>query len=232
MSPHRQLDEYPQEVSNAMIQVLFENDDIVAVNKPEGLAAIPERRPETASLFETLCAERNERLYIVHRLDKETSGVIVFARNARAHRRLNQQLESRLVRKLYLALTHGVIPDDRGVIDRPLRQFGSGRVAVDTERGKQSITSFQVVQRFSDLTLVEVYPHTGRRHQIRVHLYSTGHPIAGDPLYGPKKMQQALPRLMLHALKLTLDLPSGGEISVEAPVPGSFSMVLSTLERR
>jgi len=215
-----------------MIQILLENDDIVAVNKPEGLAAIPERRPETASLFETLCAERNERLYIVHRLDKETSGVIVFARNAEAHRRLNQQFETRAVRKEYLALTHGVIADDRGVIDRPLRQFGSGRVAVDPKRGKKSATSYLVVQRFSEHSLVEVYPHTGRRHQIRVHLYSTGHPIAGDPLYGPKKMRQTFPRLMLHAFKLTFHLPSGGEIAVEAAVPGSFSMVLSTLERR
>ena len=215
-----------------MIQVLFENDDIVAVNKREGLAAVPERRPETASLFEMLCAERNERLYIVHRLDKETSGVIVFARNAQTHRRLNQQFEARAVRKLYLALTHGVISDDRGVIDRPLRQFGSGRVAVDPKRGKQSITSFQVVQRFGDLTLVEVYPHTGRRHQIRVHLYSTGHPIAGDPLYGPIKTNQPFPRLMLHALKLTLNLPSGREIAVEAPVPESFTAPLGTLERR
>ncbi len=215
-----------------MIQVLFENDDIVAINKPEGLAAVPERRPGTASLFELLCAERNERLYIVHRLDKETSGVIVFARNARAHRRLNQQFEARAVRKLYLALTHGVIPDDRGVIDKPLRQFGSGRVAVDTERGKACITSFLVVQRFSDLTLVEVYPHTGRRHQIRVHFYSTGHPIAGDPLYGWPKTREEFPRLMLHALKLALHLPSGGQITVEAAVPESFSTVLGTLARR
>ena len=232
MSPIGQLDEYPQEVSDAMIQVLFENDDIVAVNKPEGLAAVPERRPETASLFEMLCAERNERLYIVHRLDKETSGVIVFARNAQAHRWLNQQFEARAVRKEYLALTHGVIPDDRGVIDRPLRQFGSGRVAVDAQKGKKSSTSFLVVQRFSEHTLVEVYPHTGRRHQIRVHLYSTGHPIAGDPLYGPIKDSLSLPRMLLHALKLTLNLSSGGEIAVEAPVPESFTTVLSTLERR
>lgn len=215
-----------------MIQILLENDDIVAVNKPEGLAAIPERRPETASLFETLCADRNERLYIVHRLDKETSGVIVFARNAEAHRRLNQQFETRAVRKEYLALTHGVIPEDRGVIDRPLRQFGSGRVAVDRERGKRSMTDFLVRQRFRDHTLVEARPHTGRRHQIRVHLFSVGHPIAGDSLYGPRKIQKKFPRLMLHAFRLILRLPSGAEIAVEAALPQSFSVVLGALERR
>ena len=226
MSPHR------REVSNAMIQILLENDDLVAVNKPEGLAAIPERRPEAASLLETLCAERNERLYIVHRLDKETSGVIVFARNARAHRWLSQQFEARAVRKKYVALAHGVIPDDRGMIDRPLRQFGSGRVAVDATSGKKSATSFLVLQRFSEHTLVEVYPYTGRRHQIRVHLYSTGHPIAGDPLYSPIKTGRAFPRLMLHALKLTLGLPSGGQIAVEAPVPESFASPLGILGGR
>jgi RluA family pseudouridine synthase len=225
------LDEYPQEVSNAMIQILFENDDIVVVNKPEGLAAIRERCPERASLFEALCAERDERLYIVHRLDKETSGVIVFARNARAHRWLNQQSETRAVHKEYLAVTHGLISHDRGMIDGPLRQFGSGRVAVDAERGKKSATSFLVVQRFSEHTLVEVYPHTGRRHQIRVHLYSIGHPIAGDPLYGPIKGGLSFPRMLLHALKLTLNLPSGQEIAVEAAVPESFTGLLSTLER-
>ncbi len=232
MFPIGRLEDCTQELLDAMIQVLFENDDIVAVNKPEGLAAVPERRPETASLLEILCAERNERLYIVHWLDKENRGVIVFARNAEAHRQLNQQFEARAVRKLYLPLTDGVVPDDRGVIDKPLRQFGSGRVAVDTQRGRPCITSFLVVQRFSELTLVEVYPHTGRQYQIRVQLYSTGHLIASDLLYGCPRTRQTSPRLMLPAFKLTLQLPSGGPITVEAAVPKSFSTVLGRLERR
>jgi len=208
-----------------MIPILFENDDLLAVNKPEGLAAIPERLPGNKSLFEMLSAERAEKLYIVHRLDRETSGVIVFAQNAETHRWLNRQFESRSVRKTYLALVHGSVPDDEGIIDAPLRQFGSGRVAVDPERGKASSTEFRVQNRFKSATLVEAYPCTGRRHQIRVHLYHLGHPIVGDPLYGDKIQQTPYPRLMLHAQNLTLHLPSTDDLTLEAPVPESFRAV-------
>jgi tRNA pseudouridine32 synthase/23S rRNA pseudouridine746 synthase len=215
-----------------MANILFENEDIVAVNKPEGLAAVPERRPDRPpSLFEILCAERGERLYIVHRLDKETSGLIIFARNPEVHRRLNLQFEKRLVRKVYLALTHGVIPDDWGRVDKPLRQFGSGRVGIDAQHGRASITEFRVLERFRTCTLVELYPRTGRRHQIRVHLYSMGYPIAGDPLYGDRESQKNYPRMMLHAYKLTFGLPSGTEVTVEAPIPDSFEAVLRTADR-
>ena len=117
-----------------MIPVLFESEDVVVVDKPEGLASIPERKPQGESLVEVLSAERGEKLYTVHRLDKDTSGVIVFARNAEAHRWLNRQFERRLVEKRYLALVHGVVTEDGGTIDEPLRQFGSGRIGVDRER--------------------------------------------------------------------------------------------------
>lgn len=213
------------------IPILYEDDDILAVDKPEGLAAIPERSGQGDSLFETLCGQRDERLYIVHRIDKDTSGLILFARNAGMHRWLNQQFETRAVGKTYLALVHGVIADDCGTIDQPLRPFGSGRVAVDPERGKPSTTEFSVVKRFKGHTLVEAKPRTGRRHQIRVHLYHLGHPIVGDPLYGERVTQQAFDRLMLHAWKLAMPLPSGRTLTVEAPVPPSFQAVLDSLER-
>jgi tRNA pseudouridine32 synthase/23S rRNA pseudouridine746 synthase len=212
-----------------MIDILYEDNDILAVNKPEGLVAVPERRRLDQSLFEMLCAERAEKLYIVHRIDRETSGVIVFARNAETHRRLNRQFETRSVEKVYLALVHGVIADDSGEIDKPLRQFGSGRVAVDPQRGKESLTEFRVVQRLPAFTLVEARPHTGRRHQIRVHLYSIGHPIVGDPLYGEKALQSSYPRLMLHARRLTLDHPPDRRLTLETPIPESFTHVLQTL---
>jgi len=175
-----------------------------------------------------LSAQRGEKLFIVHRIDRETSGVIVFARNAETHRQLNQQFETRSVEKMYLALVHGVIRDDRGEIDKPLRQFGSGRVAVDDQRGKASVTEFRVLERFEAFTLLDVRPHTGRRHQIRVHLYSIGHPIVGDPLYGDKNLQSSYPRLMLHAHRLSLHLPSGQRLTLEAPIPESFQEVLKT----
>jgi tRNA pseudouridine32 synthase/23S rRNA pseudouridine746 synthase len=213
-----------------MAAILFENEDLVAIDKPEGVAAVPERRPDCAeSLFEKLCAERGERLYIVHRLDKETSGVILFARTAEAHRALNLQFEKRLVRKVYLALAHGVITDDWGVIDKPLRRFGSGRVGIDAQHGRASITEFRVLGRLGPHTLLELYPRTGRRHQIRVHLYSIGHPVVGDPLYGDKALQKNYPRMMLHAHRLTFRLPSDGPLTLEAPIPDSFEAVLRTL---
>jgi tRNA pseudouridine32 synthase/23S rRNA pseudouridine746 synthase len=209
-----------------MIDILYEDKDILAVNKPEGLVAVPERRRLDQSLFEMLCAERAEKLYIVHRIDRETSGVIVFARNAEMHRQLNWQFETRSVEKMYLALVHGVISEDRGEIDKPLRQFGSGRVAVDDQRGKASLTEFRVLERLEAFTLVDIRPHTGRRHQIRVHFYSMGHSIVGDPLYGDKALQDSYPRLMLHARRLTLDNPPGQRLTLEAPIPESFRRVL------
>ncbi|MBP7052443.1 MAG: RluA family pseudouridine synthase [Phycisphaerae bacterium] len=211
-----------------MFDILYENTDLVVVNKPEGLAAIPEQNPQEPSLFERLCAERGETLFIVHRIDKDTSGVILFARNADAHRHLNMEFETRRARKVYLALAHGVIADDWGKIDKPLARFGSGRVGVNAQRGKPSLTEYQVVRRFPARTLVEAYPKTGRRHQIRVHLYSVGHPIVGDRLYGERTLQQRYPRMMLHAKMLTIRSPSGDELTFEAPVPESFTGVLDT----
>ena len=214
-----------------MNSVLFENDDVLVVDKPEGLVVIPQRDRAAGSLVESLSAHRGEKLYVVHRIDKDTSGVIVFAKDAQTHRHLNRQFEARVVEKAYLALVHGVMADDTGLIDEPLRQFGSGRVAVDPERGKPSLTEFRVLERFASHTLVEAYPKTGRRHQIRVHLYSLGHPIVGDSLYGDKTIQRTYPRLMLHAQRLRLTLPSNESLMVEAPIPESFCAVLNAAAR-
>lgn len=212
-----------------MISVLFENEDLVALDKPEGLSAIPERDRTADSLLEILSIQRREKLYVVHRIDKETSGLIVFAKNAEAHRWLNGQFEARAVEKTYLALVHGVVGEDEGLIDKPLRQFGSGRVGVDPGRGKVSLTKFRVVQRFDSFTLVEAHPKTGRRHQIRVHLFSVGHPITGDPLYGDKTIQRNIPRLMLHARRIALSTPWGEPLTIEAPASDSFKAVLDTI---
>jgi 23S rRNA-/tRNA-specific pseudouridylate synthase len=139
---------------------------------------------------------------------------------------LNQQFEGRTVRKLYLALAHGRIPQDSGFIDKPLRAFGSGRMGVDAARGKESATAYSVLERLAACTLVEARPFTGRRHQLRVHLYSIGHPLVGDGRYGDLQAQSRFPRLMLHARRLECCLPSGEEWAVEAPVPRSFAAVL------
>lgn len=212
-----------------MIPILLEDDDIIAVSKPEGLSAIPEHDPRRESLLASLSAQLQRELFVVHRIDKEVSGVIIFAKNAAAHRWLNEQFSKRAVRKTYLALTHGAIEQHAGTIAKPLRQFGSGRVGVDTAQGKLSSTSFEVLKRFTSHTLVHATPRTGRRHQIRVHLYSIGHPVVGDLRYGNKAVQRVFPRLMLHALSLELRLPSGTGLAVEAPVPESFSAVMGTI---
>ena len=122
-------------------------------------------------------------------------------------------------------MCHGTIAADSGRVDAPLRPFGSGRIGVDPEKGKPSLTEFEVRQRLEAFTLVAAYPRTGRRHQIRVHLYHLGHPIAGDPLYGDKSLQQTFSRMMLHAWKLSVTLASGRSCSIEAPVPESFTRV-------
>ena len=214
-----------------MIEILFENEDILAVNKPEGLAAIPERQGQTGSLFDLLCTERGEKLFIVHRIDKDTSGLIVFAKNAEAHRRLSLQFEKRLVRKVYLALVHGVVAAEQGVIDKPLGRHGSGRVGINPQRGRSSVTEYLVLRRGPAHTLLEAYPKTGRRHQIRVHLYSIGHPIVGDRLYGDLAIQRDYPRMMLHAQKLMIRLLNDEMLTVEAPIPESFERVLQMIDR-
>ena len=216
----------------SLIPVLFEDADVLAVNKPEGLASIPERDATQESTLSLLSAARPTKLYVVHRLDKEVSGVMLFAKTADAHKYVNDQFSHHSVRKSYLALVHGVVARESGTIDAPLRQFGSGRMGVDGKQGKESISTFHVLRRFNSHTLVEVHPVTGRRHQIRVHLYSLGHAIVGDPLYGEKETWRQFTRLMLHAHRIEFRLPSGNEIRVEAPAPASFTNGIYLVEGR
>jgi RluA family pseudouridine synthase len=204
------------------IPVLFENDDIIAVDKPEKLASIPERNREKISLLKVLTETLHRRLYVVHRLDKQVSGVIVFAKNPQAHRHLNTLFEHRQVSKTYIALVHGLIADDSGVIDKPLRRFGSGRMGEDAERGKPCRTEFTVQARLPGCTRVQIHPLTGRKHQIRAHFFAIGHPVGGDTLYGDKTLQKTFPRLMLHALSLCLNLPTGEYTCFLSELPSEF----------
>jgi RluA family pseudouridine synthase len=216
-------------VTGPAIRVLFENDDFLAVDKPEGVVSIAEAGK--GGLPELLKDVFADKLLPVHRLDRGASGVIVFAKSAGAHRLLNGQFDRREVRKTYLALVHGVVAANRGSVNAPLREFGSGRMGVDPRRGKPSSTVWKVAERLPAATLVRVQPATGRRHQIRVHLYHIGHPIVGDPKYGDRALQERFPRLMLHALEIEFSLPSGERLTVEAPVPSSFEEVLRSLRK-
>jgi RluA family pseudouridine synthase len=212
-----------------VLPILFENDDILAVDKPEGLAVIPERAPGAPCVMQQLEAARGGRLFVVHRIDKDVSGVLLVAKTAAAHRYLNGLFEARRVRKTYLAVVHGRVAAAQGRIAAPIRQFGSSRMGVDARAGKPSLTLYRVTGTFGRFTQVAAHPITGRRHQLRVHFYHLGHPIVGDPWYGEIEMQRACPRLMLHARSIALALPDGSPVHITAPPPASFAAALAAL---
>ncbi len=210
-------------------EILFEDDNVITVSKPEGIASITENDTTIDSLHSLLEKKLNQKLFIVHRLDKEVSGVILFAKNPRTHKFINDQFAERKVKKYYTALVHGVVKENDGVIKKPIREFGSGRMGIDDRKGKPSETRFHVTERFRDYTMLELNPSTGRRHQLRVHLYSIGYPIVGDVRYGDKIIQEKFSRIMLHAKRLEFLLPGEKTISVEAPLPDSFRNQLKRL---
>jgi RluA family pseudouridine synthase len=212
--------------------VLFENADLIAVDKPEGLAVIPERKRAAPCLMEWLAArDSSARLFVVHRIDKDVSGVLLVAKSAQVHRELNRLFETRQVRKTYVGVVHGLLAASSGRITAPIRQFGSSRMGVDPRAGKPSVTTYRVTERRGPFTHVAIHPVTGRRHQIRVHFYSLGHPLVGDPRYGDPDVQRAYPRLLLHARMISFRLGSGRPIRITAPLPGSFTDLAARLGR-
>lgn len=212
------------------IKILYEDDNIVVVNKPEGLASIHDNAGENEDLHTTLSNRLNQKVLVVHRLDKEVSGVIIYAKSESVHKELNKQFAERRVNKTYLALVHGVVRKDSGKINKPIRGFGSGRMGVDEIDGKPSKTVYSVIKRYSSFSLLELTPTTGRRHQLRVHLYYIGHPIVGDLRYGEKSFQENFPRLMLHAKTLTVTI-KGKEYTFTSELPGSFYKYLQTIDK-
>lgn len=206
-----------------MMTILYRDDDCVVALKPCGVASVPERAGDDACLSVLLEAQLGVRIFPVHRLDKEVSGVILYALSEDAHRFFNRAFEKREVCKTYLAVVHGAVAAQQGMISRALREFGSGRMGVDDARGKPSETRFEVLRRTSLFSLVRLRPLTGRRHQLRVHLYSIGHPIAGDDRYGEVRLRKGPhPRLMLTATGLSLCLPSGRRLELAEQAPPDF----------
>jgi tRNA pseudouridine32 synthase/23S rRNA pseudouridine746 synthase len=208
------------------IPIIFESPNLIAVNKPENLSSIPERDAKQEDLQTLLSKQIGARLFVVHRLDKGSTGVIVYAKNPDAHRFLNDQFAARKTKKRYMALVQGVVKNDDGLIETPLKQFGSGRMGVAAEGGLASTTRFRTVERFPCYTLLDAHPLTGRRHQIRVHLYSIGHPIVGDPLYGELRLQKPFGRTMLHARELEIEIEPGNPLFLEAKLPPSFTVIV------
>jgi len=204
------------------LRVLYEDERLVAVAKPAGQAMAPGGGVDLAETLQAdVAAHIGSKAFMVHRLDRETSGVVVFAKTAEAHRDLSQQFEGRRVTKRYIALVEGHVNGRKGEINQPLREFGSGRVGVDPE-GREAVTRWALRERLGDADLLELEPLTGRRHQIRVHCYAIGHPILGDTRYGEVRPVGGAHRLMLHAQELVL----ADGLSLAADPPSDFAAVL------
>ena len=233
------------------LDLLYEDDDLLFVNKPPGLLSIPDRYGrELDNLYQQL-NKHFGKVYIVHRLDKETSGILCFGKHEDAHRQLSYQFEHRTVDKYYYTLVEGRMHQEEGRIEKPIAPSPnmSGKMIVSA-KGKPSLTLFKVIEYFRNFTLVEANIKTGRTHQIRVHFDAFGYPLAVDPMYsrrtafflseikrkyrsGKEKEERALmTRSTLHAQRLSLDHPTTGErMHVEAPLPKDFKAVLNQLRK-
>ncbi len=211
-------------------KILYEDSSVIAVNKSEGLASISESDTSVETLHSMLGKISEQKLFIVHRLDKEVSGVILFAKNSKTHKYLNDQFAQRTVRKYYTALVHGIVKDDEGIINKSIREFGSGRMGIDEKKGKPCLTMYKVLKRYDNYTLLELNPSTGRRHQLRVHLYYINHPIVGDLRYGDYSIQKNYPRLMLHAKSIEIMISHNKPLFVEAKEPETFYSFLEKLK--
>ncbi|MFA5147497.1 MAG: RluA family pseudouridine synthase [Candidatus Omnitrophota bacterium] len=215
------------------LDILYEDDDIVVVNKQPGIAVHPGAGVHSGTLVNALLnhckdlSDLNEgRPGLVHRLDKDTSGVIVIAKNNASHVELARQFKAREVKKNYLALVKGVIEIDNGVVDLPIGRHPSNRqkMAVRHDSERNAITEFKVIKRFENSTLVMLNLKTGRTHQIRVHMAYIGHPVLGDEKYGSKGK---FPRQALHSFYLKLRHPvTGKEMEFRAPVPADMKDII------
>ncbi|PEY41368.1 RluA family pseudouridine synthase [Bacillus cereus] len=232
-----ELDILPEDMN---LEIYYEDADVLVVNKPRGMVVHPAPGHTSGTLVNGLmhhCTDLSGingvmRPGIVHRIDKDTSGLLMVAKNDMAHEALVNQLVAKTVTRRYKAIVHGVIPHDKGTIDAPIGRDKKERQSMTVdENGKHAVTHFQVLERFKDFTLVECRLETGRTHQIRVHMKYIGYPLAGDPKYGPKKTLD-INGQALHAGILGFDHPRTGEyIEFEAPVPAVFEEVLNVLRK-
>ena len=231
--------------------IVFENEDFVALNKPSGLLSIPDREGKDISV-KILLKEKYGNIFTVHRLDKGTSGLIVFAKDEAAHKHLSVQFESRVTKKIYQGLVIGSLPEKNGNIDTPIAEHPALNGTMIIHRnGKESLTDYEVLEDFGIYSYVQFQIHTGRTHQIRVHMKDIGHPIVCDDLYGDgkpilvsslkskfklsKDMEEERPilnRLGLHAFQLTFKDIKGKFIELEAPLPKDMRATLQQLTKR
>jgi len=234
----------PEEIAarpeNIPLEVLFEDKDIIVINKPQGMVVHPAPGNPSGTLVNALlyhCKDLSGingklRPGIVHRIDKDTSGIIVAAKNDFAHRGLADQLKDHAMRREYIALVHGNVKHNAGTVDAPIGRSSGDRkkMAVSFEHSRPAVTHFDVIERFKDYTLLRLKLETGRTHQIRVHMAYIKHPIVGDPKYGPANNDFGLKRQALHAYLLGFQHPRTGEyLEFSVGLPEYFSDILCAL---
>jgi 23S rRNA pseudouridine1911/1915/1917 synthase len=219
------------------LDIVYEDADVLVINKPAGLVVHPAPGHQTGTLVHAVLAldleldvGNSERPGIVHRLDKDTSGLMVVAKNDRAHAALSDQMHRHTMKKEYVALAHGRVTPERGIVEAPIGRDPRARkrMAV-TSGGRPARTHFEVLEYLTGYSLVLARLETGRTHQIRVHLSAIGHPLAGDSVYGTDKDLPGLGRQFLHSHRLGFELPSGGYREFTAPLPDDLRSTLKSL---
>ena len=225
------------------VDIIYEDNYIIVVNKPKGMVVHPANGNPDGTLVNAIMAICKDSLSgiggeirpgIVHRLDKDTSGLLIIAKNDEAHVKISEQIKNHEVKKTYIALVRGIIKENEATIDMPIGRSMSDRkkMAVN-KKGKNAITHIKVLKRYDKYTLVEVNIETGRTHQIRVHLSHIGYPIIGDVTYSNGKNEFDVQGQCLHAKKLEFVHPiTGKNMELEAPLPQYFQKIISTLDQR
>lgn len=223
------------------LDILYEDADVVVVNKPKGMVVHPAAGHYSGTLVNALMYHCGDRLSgingilrpgIVHRIDRDTTGSVIVCKNDAAHRSIAGQLKEHSITRRYRAICHGVLPQEEGMIDRPIGRHPTDRkkMAVNERTGKRAVTHYHVLQRFEKYTYVECELETGRTHQIRVHMASVGHPLLGDEVYGNLRSPFRLQGQTLHAMTLGFHHPTTGEyLEVKAPLPDYFVHLLEVL---
>lgn len=225
------------------VEIVYEDDDIAVVNKPQGMTVHAGAGNTQGTLVNALLFRLKHlsgingelRPGIVHRIDKDTSGLLAVAKNDAAHLSLSKQIAEKTCKREYFALLEGVLKADSGTVSTDIGRDPKNRLkmaVLPAGKGRSAVTDYFVEERFAENTLVRFSLHTGRTHQIRVHAKHLGHPVVGDPLYGYKKQRFSLSGQLLHAFRLTLTHPKTGEVvSFTAPLPDYFERVLGILRR-
>ncbi|HEP2271893.1 TPA: RluA family pseudouridine synthase [Streptococcus pyogenes] len=237
--PKEEVLEY--QAQNIPLDIIYEDDALAIINKPQGMVVHPSAGHPSGTMVNALMYHIKDlssingvvRPGIVHRIDKDTSGLLMVAKTDAAHQALAEELKAKKSLRKYLAIAHGNLPNDRGMIEAPIgRSEKDRKKQAVTAKGKEAVTRFTVLERFGDYSLVELQLETGRTHQIRVHMAYIGHPVAGDPLYGPRKTLSGHGQF-LHAKTLGLTHPmTGKEMIFTVEAPEIFQKVLKLLRKK